>query len=51
MKRPQQFNALLDAQAKRDAAVIAKHFNLNGISAAIRYALREVARRLSEAQP
>lgn len=39
---------MLDEQAKQDAKLIAAHFNLNGISAAIRYALREMARRIIE---
>lgn len=50
MKRAGQSNVLLDEQAKRDARLIAAHFNLTGISAAIRYALRTVARQIEGAQ-
>lgn len=46
MKRPGQSNVLLDEQAKKDAKLIAAHLGLNGTSAAIRYALRDVARRI-----
>lgn len=45
-KRPEQTNVFLDEQAKKDARFIAQHYNLNGTSAAIRYALRELARRV-----
>jgi len=47
-KHPQQTNVRLDDQAKKDAQTVARHFNLNGASAAIRYALREVAREIEE---
>lgn len=47
-KNPKQSNVWLDEQAKKDALLIAKHFNVRGISAAIRYALRELARQIGE---
>ena len=49
-KHAEQTNVRLDDQAKEDARAIAAHFNLNGMAAAIRYALREVARRIEEDQ-
>ena len=49
MKHPQQTNIRLDDQAKQDARIIAKHYNLSGVAAAIRYALREVARQIEQA--
>jgi hypothetical protein len=39
----------LDEQAEEDAALIQRHYSLSSRSAAIRFALREVA-RLIEAQ-
>jgi len=47
-KHPEQTNVRLDEQAKKDARAIARHYGLNGSSAAIRYALRDVARRLEQ---
>src|SRR5687768_4968483 len=47
-KHVEQFNVRLDDQAKSDAKTIARRFHLNGIGAAIRYALREMARGLQE---
>lgn len=47
-KDPRQSNVLLDDQAKKDAHAIASRYNLNGISAAIRFALREVARQIEQ---
>ncbi len=47
-KHPQQFNVRLDDQAKQDARLIAQRYGLNGIAAAIRYALRELARRVEQ---
>lgn len=51
MKHPQQTNIRLDDQAKQDARTIAERHNLNGMAAAIRYALREVARQIEDNQP
>lgn len=45
-KHPEQTNIRLDEQAKKDARAIARHYGLNGTSAAIRYALREAARKI-----
>lgn len=39
-------NIRLDAQARDDAQRIADHYNLRSVSAAVRYALRDAARRL-----
>ena len=49
-KRPEQTNVLLDPQAKKDARAIAQFYGLNGVSAAIRYALREAARKIEQDQ-
>lgn len=49
-KHPQQTNVRLDDQAKQDARTIAQHYNLGGVAAAIRYALREVARQIEQAK-
>jgi hypothetical protein len=49
-KHPEQTNVRLDEQAKKDARTIAQQFNLNGTSAAIRYALRDLARRIEQTQ-
>lgn len=47
-KHVEQFNVRLDGQAKADARTIARRFGLNGTAAAIRYALRNLARGLKE---
>jgi antitoxin component of RelBE/YafQ-DinJ toxin-antitoxin module len=47
-KDPRQSNVLLDEQAKKDARAIAEHYNLRGVSTAIRFALRDLARRIEE---
>lgn len=47
-KRSDQTNVLLDDQAKKDARMVAKHFNLGSTSAAIRFALREMARKIEQ---
>lgn len=47
-KHTEQMNVRLDEQAKKDARTIAAHYNLNGMAAAIRLALREMARRIEE---
>jgi antitoxin component of RelBE/YafQ-DinJ toxin-antitoxin module len=47
-KHPEQTNVRLDEQAKKDAREIARRYGLNGIAAAIRLALREVARRIEQ---
>jgi hypothetical protein len=49
MKRAQQANVWLDDQAKADAQTIARYHGLSGVSAAIRFALRELARRIEAA--
>jgi Arc/MetJ family transcription regulator len=41
-------NIRLDEQARADARIIARHYNLVSTSAAVRFALREVARRIEE---
>lgn len=46
MKHKDQTNIRLDDQAKADARAIAQHYNLNGMAAAIRLALREMARKI-----
>lgn len=43
--RQQRTNIRLDEQAQKDARAIAYHFNLGSTSAAIRFALRELARQ------
>lgn len=50
-KHPEQMNVRLNEQAKQDAHLIAQHYGLNGIAAAIRFALREVARQIQETTP
>jgi len=45
---PEQTNIRLDEQAKQDAREIARRYNLNGTSAAIRLALRELARQIKQ---
>lgn len=40
---------LFNDQAKKDARTVATRYNLNGVSAAIRFALREVAREIDQA--
>lgn len=47
-KHAEQTNVRLDEQAKKDARLIASHHGLNGMAAAIRFALREMARRLEQ---
>lgn len=42
----QRTNIRLDEQARVDARLIAKHFGLGSTSAAVRYALRDLARRI-----
>jgi len=42
----QRTNIRLDEQARGDARLIAQRFNLGSTSAAVRYALRDVARRI-----
>jgi len=49
-KHPEQTNIRLDEQAKQDARLIAQHYNLNGMAAAIRFALREIARQIEESR-
>ncbi len=44
----QRTNVRLDEQARQDAQLIAKAYNLGSTSAAIRYALREVARQIEQ---
>lgn len=41
-------NIRLDEQARVDARAIADQYNLGSVSAAVRFALREVARRLED---
>lgn len=41
----QRTNIRLDEQARQDAQQIAQEFNLGSTSAAVRFALREVAKR------
>lgn len=41
-------NIRLDEQARADARAIAEQYNLGSVSAAVRFALREVARRLED---
>lgn len=50
-KHAEQTNVRLDEQAKKDARVIAARFGLNGMAAAIRYALRELARKIEQEPP
>ena len=47
-KRPAQTNVLLDEQAKKDARTIARRYGLNGVSAAIRFALRDMAHSIEQ---
>jgi len=47
-KDTRQSNVLLDEQAKKNARAIAARYGLNGMSAAIRYALHEVGRGLRQ---
>ncbi len=47
-KHAEQTNIRLDEQAKQDARAIAERYNLNGVAAAIRLALRELARRIEQ---
>ncbi len=49
-KHADQSNVRLDDQAKKDAETIARRHNLNGRSAAIRFALRELARKIEAEQ-
>lgn len=39
-------NIRLDVQSRADAQAVATRYNLNSTSAAVRYALRELARRI-----
>lgn len=47
-KHAEQMNVRLDEQARKDARAIAAHYNLTGMAAAIRYALREIARQIEQ---
>ena len=38
-------NILLDDQARKDAQWVAKEYGLRSVSAAVRFALREIAKR------
>lgn len=47
--KQERTNVRLDEQARNDARMIAYHYNLGSTSAAIRFALREIARRIDPA--
>lgn len=46
----QRTNIRLDEQAREDARLVAKQFNLGSTSAAVRFALRDLARRIERGE-
>ena len=50
-KHVEQTNIRMDEQAKKDAHAIARRYGLNGMAAAIRFALREIARKIEQEEP
>ena len=46
----QRTNIRLDEQAREDARLVAKQFNLGSTSAAVRFALRDLARRIEQGE-
>lgn len=45
---PERTNIRLDSQARRDALTIAQYYGLKNMADAIRFALREIARRIED---